>query len=341
MVGHQPRSCEDLVCHDPRLDAALEELTARATRLDAWPSGEAVREALARAGYPGDAQVSVTRGSSAFPLELRGGEPASVPRDVAWASRRFVGSAADDADTWWVYAWAPRTLEMSLVPRDLSRGESLPLRVDGPGPLRLLHAPPTGSVEELSLSPGRLRLLSGLTETGEHRIEVIRDESVELLFSVWVDSAPPPPMPLPGPELRPSAETMALDLRSRAEALRTGAGLPRLEPYAPFVPLAEVQAACLARLGRLLHDSATCPSVARRAGAAFYPLAAIAENLALASSVDEAWSALYASPGHRRNLLCDTCTHDSLAVVADAYGSLWIVWEFINFPAGFPRPHLH
>ena len=46
------------------------------------------------------------------------------------------------------------------------------------------------------------------------------------------------------------------------------------------------------------------------------------------------------SPGHLRNLLCDTCNHASIGValepVLDRIPRLFVTWELLEFPKGPP-----
>ena len=57
--------------------------------------------------------------------------------------------------------------------------------------------------------------------------------------------------------------------------------------------------------------------VGARAWEDFHPRAQHYEDLAAAFSAEEALELVWGSPGHRRNLLCESCTHASIGVALE------------------------
>jgi hypothetical protein len=82
------------------------------------------------------------------------------------------------------------------------------------------------------------------------------------------------------------------------------------------------------------------PGVGARAWDEFHPRAQHYEDLAAAYSPEEALALVWASPGHRNNLLCEHCTHASIGVALEPSVSspprLFVTWELLAFPEGTP-----
>ncbi len=321
---------------DKGLRAAAEELAAQALRPDARLAPGAVRLALARAGYPGDARFVRYVGDEVTPQALLRALPQDTPVDVAWAWRDL-----PDGRRWWVLGWAPRRLAertpvgMDPVPRDLPLDGAFPLRVEGVAAPRLLISAPAGEVTELDVTPGVPRWVDVFHEPGQHRVEVVDGDRVALLFSVFVEAGPDAPAPLPGPVAPVAAEDAERELLAALEAFRTRTGRASLRAYGPFVPHARAHAACLASAGIVAHATPSCPGVASLARATHFPLAHHRENVAAAETPGEAWERILASPGHLQNLLCTDCTHVSIGVARDA-ARLFVTWELLRFPNGLP-----
>jgi hypothetical protein len=67
--------------------------------------------------------------------------------------------------------------------------------------------------------------------------------------------------------------------------------------------------------------------------------------VAVATSAEDALSLVMDSPGHLRNLLCESCTHASIGValepVLERRPRIFVTWELLAFPDGAPRPIDH
>ncbi len=319
---------------DRGLRAAAEELAAGATTPDARLTPTATRLALARAGYPGDAHFLAARDAGdAPPAALLAALPRGEPVDVGWAMR-------DDGagGRLWVVGWAARRITLDPVPRDLAPGDGVGLRVDGAAHPRLLLGRPDGSVDELAVTDGVARW-ARFDAVGEHRVEVVDGDRVELLFSLFVGGPPPPPAPLPGPV---AASDLGADVPLLYDALdrfRAAAGLPALARFSAFEPHAAAHASCLAAAGVVAHATPSCPGVPVLARGTHFPRAKHTENVAAGDTAEEAWERVLASPGHRRNLLCTACTHVAIGGTLEP-GSprLYLVWELLEFPEGPPQP---
>ena len=334
-VRFRPGEALPVLGPDARVDrglrAAAEELASSATRADARLEPGAVRVALARAGYPGDARFVRVIGTKELPEALLAPIPRGAPVDVGWAWRDL-----PEGRRWWVLGWAPRAVSMDPVPRDLPLDGAFALRAEGVSEGRLLVASPDGDVSETPLGNAQARWVKRFQEPGEHRVEVIDGDRVALLFSVFVEGAPPPPGALPGPAPAPDAAAAEAWFATALDALRDRAGLPRLAPFADFVPHARAHGACLSTGGILAHATPRCPGVAALAKRTHYPWARHHEDVAAAETAPEAWARVLASPGHLQNLQCAECTHVAIGVATDA-SRIFATLELLAFPAGEPR----
>jgi hypothetical protein len=318
---------------DRGLRAAAQELASLVTRPDARLTPSAVRLALGRAGYPGDARFVRVVGGTDVPRELLDAMPRGVPLDAGWAWRDL-----PDGRRWWVLGWAPRPATLDPVPRDLPLDGAFALRVDGVADPRVLVSTPAGRVEERDLQAGVARWLDVFREPGEHRVEVVDGARVALLFSVWVDGSPPPPTPLPGPAVPEAPADAEPWLLGELQALRARAGLPPLVAFPAFVPHARAHATCLASAGVVAHATEHCPGVTALARRTHFPLARHREDVAAAETASEAWERVRTSPGHLQNLLCTDCSHAAIGA-ASSPSRLFVTWELLDFPEGEPRPN--
>jgi hypothetical protein len=229
---------------------------------------------------------------------------------------------------------------MDPVPRDIAVGEGVSVRVDGAEEPRLLVGHPSGAVAELGMKDGVGRWIDRFDTPGEHRVEVIDGDRVELLFSIFVGAPPPAPEPLPGP-VAPADPVADLPLLYDAVArLRADAGLPPLARFPGYEPHARAHAACLAQAGVVAHATATCPGVPELARRTHHPQAKHTENVAAGASAAEAWERVLASPGHVLNLLCADCSHLSVGAVLEPGPDprVFVVWELLSMPGGVPQP---
>jgi hypothetical protein len=318
---------------DRGLTAAAEELVAGATRPDARLTPAAVRIALARAGYPGDARFLTASGGAQPPPELMAEVPSGTPVDIGWAWRDRPGG-----ERWWILGWAPRLVSMDPVSRDIALDQGFSFRVDGARDPRLFVGQPDGAVTEVSLADGIARWLDVFHVPGEYRLEVVDGDRVALLFSVFADIPVPAPVTLPGPAPAVDVGSATALARDRLATLRRQAGQAPLGPFAPFERLVVEHANCLAAIGQIVHSSPSCPGVAEQAYRLFQPHARHHEDVAAGDSAEEAWERLLDSPGHRLNLLCPACTHVAVgaAVPPGRPDRVVIVWELLEFPDGAP-----
>lgn len=348
MVAYRPGDPLPVLGPDARVDlglrAAAEELAASATRPDARLTPTAIRLALARAGYPGDARFVRVVAGETLPQALLDALPAGLPVDAGWAWRDLpalpIRAGEPAGARWWVLGWAPRRAAMDPVPRDLPLDGALSLRVDGVPDPRLLLAAPDGRVSEVSLSEGLARRVERFSVPGEHRVEVLDGDTVALAFSVFVDAAAPAAAPLPGPAQLASVDVAEAELLDAVDGIRRRAGLPSLTRFTDFMPHARAHSACLAAAGLVAHATDRCPGVPFLARQTHYPLARHREDVAAGDTAAEALERVVASPGHLANLLCTDCTHVAIGVASDGARS-FATFELLSFPHGAPRPHLH
>jgi hypothetical protein len=332
---------------DPALLAAARELSGASADPTSRITPAAVQRATARAGFPGDARFArlynggaMPRGLVADALAALGDAPAL---DVALASRRFA-----DGTVLWVMGVAPHWGEVDPFPRDLDLDEPLALQVEIPDAreLQLFVAPPHGPVVPLSMSPGVARWVDLFHVPGWYLIEVVdvgRDRSrVAFDMSVFVEMDPPPMEQLPTGLSTPDPREATTWLYRSLNELRHEAGLAPVQRFEPFEPLAREHAALMASSGVLDHTiPGLTQGVGHRAWQDFHPRAQHYENLAAAYTAQEALELVWSSPGHRRNLLCEGCTHAAIGValepVVNGPARLFVAWELLAFPEGQPR----
>jgi len=333
---------------DPALLAATRELSGAASDPSARLTPTAALLATSRAGFPGDARFARLYNGGAYPYELiadaaaaRGAAP-SV--DVALASRRF-----SDGTVLWVLGVAPHWGDIDPFERDLRLDDPVAIQVDVPGSrkLQLFVAPPSGPVDTLSLSPGVARWVDVFHLPGRYLIEVvdIGEDRSRVVFdmAVFVDEAPAPMLRLPVGIETPDPVQATAWLYQALNERRSEAGLRPVQRFEPFEPLAREHAALMAGSGVLNHViPGVTPGVGARAWKTHHPRAEHYEDLAAAFTASEAQDLVWSSPGHRRNLLCEHCTHASIGVALEPATQgpprLYVAWELLAFPAGEPQP---
>jgi len=324
---------------DAGLACATEQLlmlsTGRASRIDPVSAAGA----SARCGFPGQARFARLLNGGAFPDELIS-RLVSDPIDVALARRTY-----GDGVTLWIIGWGPHVADIDPLPRDLPLDGTLPVTISGvrPGELRLFHAPPHGPVEELGLTRDVVRWVDGFHTPGPHRLEVVLEGQVAHLFTVYVDGPPPPGTPLRSTSAAAPDPVAATEtLYDALGVLRQEAGLPGVERFSLFEPVAREHAALMAASGVVAHRIPDVTNgVPTRAADLAHPRARHHENVAAAASAQEALFLVADSPGHLRNLLCDACTHAAIGValepVLERTPRLFVTWELLEFPQGPPR----
>jgi uncharacterized protein YkwD len=171
-----------------------------------------------------------------------------------------------------------------------------------------------------------------------------RTTQVVLKWSVFVDSTPPEvPRLQRGSLENPNPAEATQALYRALNDMRSAAGLPPVERFFPFEPLAREHAALMASSGIVDHRIAgLTPGVAARIAERFHPGARTFENLAAAPNWQQALDMVRLSPGHLANLFCEECTHASIGValepITDRIPRLFVVWELLEFPEGAPQP---
>lgn len=312
------------------------------------PADQAI--ALAHAGYPGHAQFGRELNGGAFPDDLveqvaQLAIKREVPVDVALSKRGYA-----DGSSLWIAAVAARPVLMDAVPRDVELDGSLAITVealDGDPKMMLYLAPPAGPVEEWPLNNMVGRWLVNFHVPGEYRAEVVVNDGtrsdVVLLWSFFVESEPAVMTPLPplSPELE-SPMAAAEQLYEALNTLRAEAGLGALERFPTYEPLAREHAAFMAHSGVVGHViPGMTGGVADQASRRFQPQATHHENVAAALTWQDAHDLAVLSPGHRKNLLCDSCTHVAIGATLepahDRVPRLFVTWELLEFPNGPPR----
>ncbi len=322
---------------DAGLRAAAEELVGDVTRVDARLDPASVRLALARAGYPRDAHfIHAHSDDGTLPRTLLDSIPRTAPVDIAWASRPTPGGIGQT----FILGWATQAGTMDALPRDIPLDRGLPLRIDDLASPRLYIGAPDGRAQELGITPGVDRWLDVFHIPGEYRIEIVDKDRVAFLFSLFVDVALPAPSALPGPAERPDPLAASAEIAANVNALRARTGLRPLRAFPLFEPETRAQAACLASLGIVAHKTAGCPGVPDLTAHDDFPHARHHEDVVAADTAAEAWDRLYDSPGHRLNLLCDTCTHLTVgsAIENTNPARVYAVVEALEFPDGEPAP---
>ncbi len=332
---------------DPALLAAARELSGAASDPGARITPTAAQLATARAGFPGDARFARLYNGGAFPWELLDGarmaSDSAPSLDVALASRRFA-----DGTVLWVMGVAPHWGELDPYPRDLGLDEPVAIQVEVPGAreLQLFVAPPAGPVISLGMSSGVARWVDLFHLPGPYLLEVVdigRDRSrVVFDMVVFVDHPPDAMQPLPTGIDPPDPVQATAWLYQALNERRSQAGLHPVQPFEPFEPLVREHSALMASSGVLAH---VIPGIAQGVGAraweTFHPRAEHYEDVAAAFTPQEAFDLVWSSPGHRRNLLCEPCTHAAIGVAleptVEGPPRLFVTWELLAFAAGVPQ----
>ncbi len=153
-----------------------------------------------------------------------------------------------------------------------------------------------------------------------------------LLVPVSAQTSPQPvtqptqPVPQPAPAPRPEAgltqaEQQMLDLVNRE---RTSRGLPPLQADPELTRLARLKSQDMINLNYFAHQSPTYGSPFEMMRAAGVTYRTAGENLAGASGVERAHTALMNSSGHRANILNPGFTHIGIGIITGgSYGMMF------------------
>jgi uncharacterized protein YkwD len=224
-------------------------------------------------------------------------------------------------------------LEISPVPRQVAAGARVQLR----GRLKKPFADPevlvmgSGAVEEVEVrrtGQARFTAAIGCGADPVVRVEISgtsnTGSSVLANFPIYCGRAPPASLvsarsqPIDRKDVA-TAERRLVDLINRD---RSRVGLPPLALDAAAAGVARQYSEEMARTGRVVHVSPISGSADDRLRRAGFPRSLVQENLAQATSPDEAHRNLMNSPGHRANILSHRATHVGVGVVSSASGLL-------------------
>ena len=332
---------------DDGLARATELLLSKAVDPSSRVSPMAQAIALSHAGYPGHAQFGRELNGGAFPDDLVQqmtdfALQSEADVDVALKKRQYA-----DGTTLWIAGIARRSVLLDPLAQDIALDDSVPVtleQIHGEADLLLYLARPDGRVDSWPIEPLVGRWLTEFHTPGEYRAEVVANEgdrsSVVLLWSFFVEAEPPPLETLPVAELGSPVEA-ADKLYEALNAARVENGLPKVERFEAFEPLAREHAAYMAHSGRVGHVlPGMTDGVAARASRSHMPMADHHENVATALTWQDAHDLVWLSPGHRKNLLCEPCTHAAIGTAigaTDRAPQLYVTWELLAFPNGEPQ----
>ena len=124
--------------------------------------------------------------------------------------------------------------------------------------------------------------------------------------------------------------------------LRQERGLPPLQRFELFEPLAREHSAWMAHTGVVSHQILNVtPGVAYHATNLANPRAEHYENVASAYTAAEAFGLAADSAGHLQSFLCETCTHVSIGAALeptlDRMPRIFVTWEVLDFVQGEPK----
>lgn len=329
LVGYAPG--------DDRPQRMAERLALAARRPEARLSSGTLRRAQALAGLAARPVATLER-LSAPGVQGTGSQGFGLGR----VDRQFM-----DGTVLRFEVRAPTALRLDDLPAVLARGEEVWIRTSAATPVRLsLSGPiPAGDplapdspgalrVESLQIPPGHRQLVGGWQEPGEYRVEIVQDERVEFLFSLFVDAPIPPvgDLPMPAPP-DPPAQVEA-GIRALVAQIRQALRLPALRPFPPIRPFLADQAACLDRHDTLAHATPACPSVADRSHDRLFPHPRHWEIAASGESAAEIADLLWHSPAHLEALACTDCAAAEVHVRAADGEGLIVLIEILGFPLG-------
>jgi len=329
---------------DKGLSGAVDELLLEIRDPRAFLSHEAIRIALSRAGFPGQARFAKTVNNGTIPKDLLLQVIQDVGKekvDVALRSRRYGNGL-----TLWIIGWAPHLVEIDPLPRDIPLDGSFSIRIGAKKTQKamLFIAPPDGEVEKTPILPQASRAVPSMHIPGEYRYEVVveskKGPQVAVLFSVFADQpAPPVPALKRAPRTVPNPNTAEKFLYQEVNMLRRQRGLRPLKRYEEFESLAREHSSWMANTGIVAHQiPGVTKGVQSHAQRLFHPYANHYESIAAAQSAKEAFDIVISSPAHLQTFLCVDCTHMAIGAtiepVLDRVPRLFVTWEMLYFPLG-------
>jgi len=185
-----------------------------------------------------------------------------------------------------------------------------------------------------SLSSGRIRSTFSVDQPGPWFVQVLATVATGprpvLEATIYAGQKPPAAFErakVPGEEAAAGAKDDADAMVRMINAARTAEGRKALVRDAELDKVARAHSEEMMKAKLVGHDVGGGDPRARLEAAGIS--ASIAgENVASASSLENAHRALWASPSHRQNLLLDRFSHLGVAVVKGADGTYWVTEVF-------------
>lgn len=187
-----------------------------------------------------------------------------------------------------------------------------------------------------SLSSGKIRSTFAVDQPGEWLVQVLATVSTGprpvLEATIFAGEKPPSEFTrakVPGEEAAAGVKDPADAMLRMMNAARASEGLSTLKRDAALDKLALAHSEEMMKARIVGHDVGGGDPRARIEAAGITPDVA-GENVASASSLENAHRALWASPSHRGNLLLPRFSRAGVAVTRAADGSYWVTELFTN-----------
>jgi uncharacterized protein YkwD len=187
-----------------------------------------------------------------------------------------------------------------------------------------------------TLSEGRIRSTFAVDQPGPWLVQVLATVSTGprpvLEAMIFAGQKPPQAFaraPVPGEEAFAGAKDDADAVLRMVNAARVAEGVSPLVRDPALDKLAQAHSDEMLKTRLVGHDVGTGDPRARIAAAGIAARLA-GENVASASSLQNAHRALWASPSHRGNLLLDSFTRVGVAVTRGDDGSFWVTEMFVG-----------
>ncbi|MBI3178645.1 MAG: CAP domain-containing protein [Deltaproteobacteria bacterium] len=265
-------------------------------------------------------------------------------------TRAAIGTARRQGKTAVVVALQSSHIETQPIPRTARTGATVPIRGRVLAPFaqpEVLVARADGTVETIKTRVNKdgsfaSSIVCG-PPAGEIRLEVsaVAENGASVLanFPIWCGVKPPRELRLAGarrdgvdPEM---IESQLIQLINTA---RRRAGLPELALDRETAAVARRYSEEMARTDQVAHVSSESGAADDRLRRAGVRRGLVQENLARASSAEEAHDGLMNSPGHRANILSAQATHVGVGVAyAKDSGDLLVTELFTRVPPTVDR----